>query len=184
MTTGLRNSAENVAKRVAKLTSGVSSKLDKVKVIDKGTRMDIAGRVKKMREVVDNFDKFSSERLRGLEERDKRRLEREKNSPKSKQRGQSRAPKRAKASAPTRTRASEQRPSTPTSSNHPARMQTIRPRTEVPNPGPVAEHPPTQPPPPRANAQPPHLIMSRDLAPVPSQPSPGTASKIMSFLPA
>lgn len=168
MTTGLRNSAENVAKRVAKLTSGVSSKLDKAKEIDKSTRMDIAQRVKKMKEVVDGFDKFSSERLKGLEERDKKRRERAaatKSKPKAKER-KHRAPKRS--------------PTAPA----PA------PRPEPPAPAPPADPPPTphaRPPQhvhQRGPPRPSQLIMSRDLAPPPPQPSPGTASKIMSFLPA
>lgn len=174
MTTGLRNSAESVAKRVAKLTSGVSSKLDKAKTIDKGTRMDIASRVKKMREIVDGFDKLSSERLKGLEERDRKRRERaaaDKAKPRRKTRSKNGTPK----SSP-RPHATE------------APVVVYAPRAHIEAP---VRAPPPSPQPrmqeyaqPRGPPRPSQLIVSRDIAPPPPQASPGTASKIMSFLPA
>jgi hypothetical protein len=118
MTTGLRNSAESVAKRVAKLTSGVSSKLDRTKTIDRGTRMDIAYRVKNMKEIVDGFDKFSSKRLKGLEERDKKRKEK-------------RTPRRA------RPRANP----TPPSGAHGRNPAYLRPRSPLGPLRPMRKHP-------------------------------------------
>jgi hypothetical protein len=170
MTTGLRNSVESVAKRVAKLTSGVSSKLDRTKIIDRGTRMDIASRVKKMKEVVDGFDKFSSERLKGLDERDKKRKDKEiatKSKTKSKPHAAKRSPRAKHGTAP-----APEPPGTP-----PARPQAP---VLVPKIAPTPIHHQQA----RAPPRPSQLILSRDLAPPPEQQSPGTASKIVSFLPA
>lgn len=179
MTTGIRNSAENVVKRVARLTSGVSSKLDKAKAIDKGTRMDIAGKVKKMKEVVDHFDKYASERLKGLEERDKKRLERE-----AAAKGKARRKDRPKPRAPKKS-------SRPQTTEAPVVVYAPRSHIETPVRAPPAEpslSPQNRPPPPqhaslRAPPQP-GLIVPRNIAPPTPPPSPGTASKMLSFLPA
>ncbi|GAQ93271.1 hypothetical protein KFL_014040020 [Klebsormidium nitens] len=127
-------------------------------------------RVKKMKEVVDGFDKFSSERLKGLEERDKKRKDKEtatKSKTKSKPHAAKRSPRAKHGTSP-----APEPPGTP-----PARPQAP---VLVPQIAPTPIHHQQA----RAPPRPSQLILSRDLAPPPQQQSPGTASKIVSFLPA